>query len=131
MEFGKFGVVLEIEDSVLACLVALAILLVFNCKQMSFIFPNIQVGSILGTLVGSAISATGLVTSRIGQDRDGKCDPLKTITAIHCNAMTTMMTMAMMAMMAMIGNTHLFTGNSQKLVSLGGTVAGNSRFGFK
>ena len=82
----------------------------------------------MGTLVGSAISATGLVTSRIGQDRDGKCDPLKTITAIHCNAMTTMMTMAMMAM---IGNTHLFTGNSQKLVSLGGTVAGNSLFGFK
>ena len=41
MEFGKFGVVLEIEDSVLACLVALGILLVFNCKQMSFIFPNI------------------------------------------------------------------------------------------
>ena len=28
MEFGKFGVVLEIEDSVLACLVALGILLV-------------------------------------------------------------------------------------------------------
>ena len=30
MEFGKFGVVVKIEDNVLACFVALVILLVFK-----------------------------------------------------------------------------------------------------
>ena len=80
MEFGKFGVLVKIEDHVLACLVGLAILLVFKLKESfpSRSFPNLQVGSILGTLVGSAISATGLVGSRVGEDTDGKCDPLKT-----------------------------------------------------
>ena len=80
MEFGKFGVLVKIEDHVLACLVGLAILLVFKLKESfpSRSFPNLQVGSILGTLVGSAISATGLVGSRVGEDSDGKCDPLKT-----------------------------------------------------
>ena len=33
MEFGKFGVLVKIEDHVLACLVGLAILLVFKLKQ--------------------------------------------------------------------------------------------------
>ena len=78
MEFGKFGVVLKIEDNVLACLVGLAILLV--CSMNLSLIPlskHCKVGSILGTLVGGAISATGLVTSRIGDDRDGKFGPLK------------------------------------------------------
>ena len=76
MEFGKFGVVVKIEDNVLACLVAFAILLVHiqictKNEKFSSIFPNLQVGSMLGTLIGSAISATGLVSSRFGEDRDG------------------------------------------------------------
>ena len=33
MEFGKFGVLVKIEDHVFACIVALAILLVFKLKE--------------------------------------------------------------------------------------------------
>ena len=81
MEFNKFGVVVNIP----ACYVALAILLVgFQHEHFTIWRKNLQVVSNLGILVGSAISATGLVKRRImgEQDRKGRFGILEmTLTA--------------------------------------------------